>query len=379
MTPRRSAALAVLIAVLAAVTAIVALSAGGSSGKVNSLLKDPGATPKLAPAAGAPRAPELAGVGDFLNTSPVTMKQLRGRVVLVDFWTYTCINCRRTFPFLRKLSATYADNGLTVLGVHSPEFSFEKDPANVARAVRELGVTWPVAEDPQLKIWAAYGNQYWPADYLVDRAGRIRYVHVGEGGDGAIEQVVRTLLDTGGQAGVDRVGDVPNAELPPRQADDVTPESYFGAQRGANYLAGRAVVPTGQTLDRHDSDQVAGGQLPRDVIFLTGRFSGGDQSIVTAAPDARVQLHFRARDVYLTAAPDPGAAPVQVQVALDGKPVPAQLRGPSIRVTPQGDTVLKVAGDDLQHILTGPGVRDGVLTLTADRAGLRLFTFTFGV
>ena len=370
MTPRRSALLAVVIAVVAVVSGLVAAKVGDRSAHAIQQKSRPGNVDAsgLLPAAHSPRAPELTGISAFLNTPPVTMRQLRGRVVLVDFWTYTCINCRRTFPFLRAMQTTYAAHGLTILGVHSPEFGFEKDPKNVAAAVKQLRVTWPVAEDPDMATWSAYRNQYWPADYLVDRRGRIRFTSFGEGGDTAIETAVRALLAQGGDPGVATVGTVPTSELPPTAGESITPESYFGAERGADYLAGRRAVPPGQVVDRTDRGST------RDVLYLDGRFRGALQYVETARAGATVRLHFRARDLYVLLAP--AGAARRVEVRLDGSPVPVAHRGSDIHSS-GGRTYLEVRSDNLLHVLTGRGVTSGELTLIAD-PGVRFFTFTFG-
>jgi thiol-disulfide isomerase/thioredoxin len=290
-------------------------------------------------------APELAGVTDWLNTKPLTMSGLRGRVVLVDFWTYSCINCRRTFPFLRALHETYEARGLTVLGVHTPEFDFEKNPANVERAVHALRVTWPVAEDPDRATWDAFRNSYWPADYLVDRSGRIRLVHVGEGGDTEIEDAVRGLLADGGDPGTARVGD---KQRDPGAAT-ITPELYLGTQRR-----------TGKE------------------VTTKGGFTDAPEWLAAASPGATVTLDYTARDVYAVLAPPAGtAAPQRVEVRLGGAPVPADRRGKDV-VEANGRTYVDVRADDLYHLVTGPAVGKGRLDLVATSAGLRWFTFTFG-
>ncbi len=377
MNPRRAAVVAALVAALAVLASVVALSSSGSSARQLSARQESGGQlsgregtgpSSLTPPEQARPAPELTGVTDFDGTPPLTMSSLRGRVVLVDFWTYTCINCRRTFPFLRRLQQTYADAGLTVLGIHSPEFSFERSHANVARAVRELGVTWPVAEDPRMATWNAWGNQYWPADYLVDRQGRVRSFSFGEGHDQQIEGAVRALLDEDGRAPSQSVGDVPGPERPPTGAVDVTPETYFGSERGAGNTAGGEVVPPGRTVVRHDRLQ------PRDVLALDGTVTGAEQYLELGA-GASVGQRFSARDVYVTAAPAQGQ--VVLDVTLDGRPLPPERRGRSLRVV-GGRTVVNVAGDDLYSLVTGPAITGGLLRLTARGAGLRLFTLTYG-
>ena len=360
MTPRRAALLASIVAVLAVVAAVFAL--GRAAPTTNALAG--AAAPKLAAASSAQAAPELVGVRDFDNSAPLTLRGLRGKVVLVDFWTYTCINCRRTFPFLRALQSTYSGHDFTVLGVHSPEFGFEKDHANVARAVKELHVTWPVAEDPEMATWAAFANQYWPADYLLDRQGRVRFVHYGESGDQAIETAVRALLDEGGTAPAAHVGDLRVSERP---GAGLTPETYYGGQRGGAYAAGGVVVPPGRTVSRHDSDPGP------DLVRLTGRFTGGEESLTMRA-GAQVEQRFRAKDVYLTAA---AAAPATLDVTLDGHPVPPDRRGRSLIVV-GGRTVVRIGADDLYALLTGGAISEGRLRLTAAADGAKLFTTTYG-
>jgi thiol-disulfide isomerase/thioredoxin len=356
VNPRRAAVAAALITVLAVVGAVVALS-------VNRSTVLPAVSTKLLAADTAPPAPELAGISAFDNTAPLTVAGLKGRVVLVDFWTYTCINCRRTFPFLRALQKAYPE--LTVLGVHSPEFGFEKVHANVARAVKELDVTWPVAEDPEMLTWNAFSNQYWPADYLIDRQGRVRYFHAGEGNEDEIEQAVRDLLDEGGTAPAARVGQPTATEQP---GNDLTPETYFGADRGQRYVAGGTVVPVGKTVVRKDAPQ------QRGTLQLTGTFTGGAEYLELGA-GATVTQVFHARAVYATTAP--AGAPVELDVTLDGKPLPPDRRGSSLTEV-GGRTVAVLKADDLLHLLTGPTLGDGTLRLTARTAGARFFTFTYG-
>ena len=359
MNPRRAAIAAALVSALAVVGVVVALS-------TNRAAVVPVVHTKLLAAADAPAAPALGGISAFDNTPPLTVASLRGRVVLVDFWTYTCINCRRTFPFLRALQKAYPE--LTVLGVHSPEFGFEKSHANVARAVRELNVTWPVAEDPEMVTWRAFSNQYWPADYLIDRNGRVRYFHAGEGGDDEVEQAVRDLLDEGGRAPVARIGDVAAAGDPGDATSDLTPETYFGTQRGAAFVAGGTVVPAGRTVQRHDGPQ------GRDTLALQGTFTGGEEYLELGT-GASVTQRFHARDVYATSSP--GAGAVELEVMLDGQPVPPDRRGSSLTVV-GGRTVARLATQDLLHLLTGVTVEDGTLTITARSAGARFFTLTYG-
>jgi len=370
--PRATAVAAVLLAAVSAVAVGVSLRASNDR-----LLGQIGGRPSalLQPAADSRPVAELAGVTGWVNSAPLTFAELgaRRRVVLVDFWTYTCINCRRTVPFLRRLHDAYADRGLTVIGVHSPEFDFEKIPDNVVRAVEEQGITWPVAEDPNHDVWDAFGNQYWPAKYLVDAEGRLRGQHIGEGGEVELEAAVRELLADAGHDPGPPLGESPDAaERPGLAGDRITPELYLGAQRGAPYYAPPGPVPPGVIASREPRPG------ERDQVRLGGRWRGGIEYVATADAGARLDLAFRARDVYLLAAPERGEAAVEVEVRLEGAPVPGDRRGRDLELTADGRTVLRVDTDDLAHLLTGPAVADGELTLVAVGRGARLFTFTFG-
>jgi thiol-disulfide isomerase/thioredoxin len=363
VNPRRAAIAAALVTMLAVVAVVVALSVNAEK-----VLPASAAASQVRPAADSPTVPELVGVKDFDNTAPLTMQSLRGKVVLVDFWTYTCINCRRTFPFLSKLTSTYDSSGLVVLGVHSPEFGFEKDHGNVARAVKELGVTWPVAEDPNMDTWNAYSNQSWPADYLVDRNGKVRYGQIGEGRETDLENAVRALIAEGGTAPAERIGDVPTAEKPGDATSDLTPETYLGEERGSRYIGPKGIVTSGAQVTRND------GLQPRDTLSLKGSFTGGKEYLELNA-GAAITQKFHAKDVYATSSPTKGA--VTLDITLDGNPVPPERRGRSLTVV-NGRTVAVLGKQDLLHLITGTTIEDGTLTVTAVQPGARFFTFTYG-
>ena len=319
-----------------------------------------GGVPEVVAPEDARPAPEFTGITEWLNSGPLTMAGLRGRVVLVDVWTYSCVNCRRTFPFLRALHETYVDRGLTVVGVHSPEFDFEKSPENVERAVRDLDVTWPVANDPDRAMWDALRNSYWPAKYLVDRTGLIRLVHIGEGDETEIEDAVRGLLRNGGDPGPARAG---ARHEPPRGRQ--TPELYLGYQRGG-------LVPVGETATRADPPR------GRDRVRLAGRFTGAAEWLAAAGAGAAVTVDYTARDVYAVLAPPAGSTARQrVEVRWNDRPVPPDRRGRDV-VAVDGRTYVDVVADDLHHLLTGPEPGDGRVTLVSTAPGVRWFTFTFG-
>lgn len=357
LTPRAARRLSVAIVVVGLVAAVTATRVDDPE----DVLGD-GARPRLAPAAEAPLAPELAGITDYADGEPFTLQDLRGKVVLLDFWTYTCINCLRTFPELRALQEAYGDAGLQVVGVHSPEFAFERDHGNVVEAVRDLDVTWPVAEDTGLATFSAYGNQFWPTKYLLDREGRIRYLSVGEGGAEQTEASVRALLAEGGDVPDERAATPPD----PSVARAITPETYFGGRAPDQFGGGAPVPRDGSVTTRDDPEQA------RDVLRLTGRFTSDGESL-TLLEGASVRQALRAREAYVTAS---GTGQV-LDVTLDGSPVPLAQRGPDLEVV-DGRTVVRLDGSRLFMLLTGPQVRLGTLGLTARDGGASLFTLTYG-
>jgi cytochrome c biogenesis protein CcdA/thiol-disulfide isomerase/thioredoxin len=228
-------------------------------------------------------APELHATGRWFNSAPLTIAGLRGKVVLVDFWTYSCINCLRTLPHLKAWDAAYRSKGLVIVGVHTPEFAFEHEASNVKAAVKRLGIEYPVVQDNRFRTWNAYANQYWPAEYLIDRDGQIRNVHIGEGEYGKTEALIRRLLDAG------RARARAVADLTPREL--TTPETYLGYERMARYWGSRV-----------RSDELAAYRLP-DLIPQNGFALGGSWRVegerAVAGQGARLRLHFHARDVFL--------------------------------------------------------------------------------
>ncbi len=300
-------------------------------------------------------AAEFTGLDGWLNSQPLTINGLRGKVVLVDFWTFSCVNCVRTIPHLQHLQQTYSDRGLVIVGVHSPEFDFEKQPANVAAAVQRFGVTWPVALDSAMGTWNAYSNQYWPAEYLVDQSGRVAYMHFGEGDYDVTESAVATLLG---------INSSPTAVAATPDISAQTPELYAGSTRG-QLADGESYGATGQPTQYPDP----GAPRDSDKILVTGTWADQGEYLVSTAP-GHVRLSFSARDVYLVAGQDGQSA--HVTIAVDGASVPASQRGPDL--TGAG---LDLTGQQLYHVLTGQRGTRHLVDLTVP-AGFRLYTFTFG-
>lgn len=253
-------------------------------------------------------APEFTGTQRWFNGPPETIagNVAAHKVTLVDFWTYTCINCLRTLPYDEAWDARYRGKGLDIVGVHSPEFSFEKNAGNVQQAIRRLGVKYPVVQDNDLKTWSAWGNQYWPALYLVDAKGKVRYVHFGEGDDARTEAAIRSLLAEadGGDLGADAK---PKDVVTP--SDVATPETYIGTARAQGWA---------QAPRKGVHDYAAPRSLRPNEFALSGRWDIGDQQ-ATAQRGAGLQVAFHARDVYLVLSP-PRSGTGSVQVTLDGRP-----------------------------------------------------------
>jgi cytochrome c biogenesis protein CcdA/thiol-disulfide isomerase/thioredoxin len=308
------------------------------------------------------QAPDFTGTQEWFNTAggdSLSMAELRGTVVLIDFWTYTCINCIRTLPYLEAWQRRYGNKGFAVVGVHSPEFPFEKDADNVRAAIRQNGLTYPVVQDNDLATWDAWGNQYWPSEYLVDAQGNVRHAHFGEGDYDETERAIRTLLDEAGHRdlgpGARASGQSPSTEL-------TTPETYLGALRARGWVNG-PIHP-----GNHDFG-AAPGPLEVNQFAFAGRW-GITEEDATSGSGAEIDLEFNARRVFLVlGSPDRQR---QIQVLLDGKPIPAKLAGADVhrsRVT--------VHAQRLYHLVDLAAVAQHRLSLIFD-PGISGYAFTFG-
>jgi thiol-disulfide isomerase/thioredoxin/sulfite exporter TauE/SafE len=293
-------------------------------------------------------APDFVGISHWLNTPgdrPESLASLRGKVVLVDFWTYSCINCLRTLPHLRAWYAAYHKSGLEIVGVHTPEFAFEHVLGNVRRATRDLHVTWPVALDNGYQTWTAYSNQYWPAEYLLDKAGRLRHFRFGEGAYEVTEQAIRSLL---AEAGASSLPAHPTGVADVTPIEIVTPESYLGATRLARYV-GSKIQPNAPAVYTFAKT------LPQNDLSYAGTWRVGGERVV-AVENARLRLHYHARFVYIVLG---GRGTVRALV--DGKPV----------------RTLDVNDDRLYTVVSGTYADDGVLELRMS-PGVNAYAFTFG-
>jgi cytochrome c biogenesis protein CcdA/thiol-disulfide isomerase/thioredoxin len=307
------------------------------------------------------QAPDFTGTQDWFNTpggESLSLSELRGKVVLIDFWTYTCINCIRTLPYLEAWQQRYGNRGFTVVGVHSPEFPFEKDAGNVEAAIHQNHLTYPVVQDNDLATWDVWGNQYWPADYLVDAQGNVRDAHFGEGDYAETERAIRTLL---AEAGHKNLGSGARAAAQAPSAGDVTPETYLGAARAEGW-----VTPV------HPGDQDFGapaGSLSANQFAYAGHWgiTGED---ATSGQGAEIDMEFNARRAFLVVgSPDQAR---HVQVLLDGKPIPAKLAGEDVH---RG--VATIQSQRLYRLVDLPAVGQHRLSLRFD-PGISGYAFTFG-
>jgi cytochrome c biogenesis protein CcdA/thiol-disulfide isomerase/thioredoxin len=310
------------------------------------------------------QAPEFTDTQKWFNTpggAPVPLSSLRGHVVLVDFWTYTCINCIRTLPYVNAWYAKYHSKGFEVVGVHTPEFPFEHSASNVAAAIAQNGIHYPVVQDNEYGTWNAYNNQYWPAEYLIDAQGRIRLADFGEGEYAAKERAIRSLLVEAGAAGLS--GPTHVHALQPSEAE-LTPESYLGTERGERLTNGPL------TAGVHDYGALPSQPPPLSGLRYAGLMRIGAWGATALNGSAAVQLRFRARRVYLViGSPD---HPRPVRVLLDGRPIPQALAGTSVR-----SGAAEVELQDVYNLVNLPSVQTHTLTVLP-APGVSVYDFTFG-
>ena len=314
--------------------------------------------------------PSLAGATQWLNSPPLSTKSLRGKVVLVDFWTYSCINCIRALPYVRGWADKYRDHGLVVIGVHAPEFAFEKDPANVAKAVWDLGVDYPVALDNNYAIWQGFNNEYWPAHYFIDAQGRIRHHHFGEGDYRESEDVIRQLLAAAGQKNLPTgyVDDNRHGVEAAASDDPIrSPETYVGYARAENFAGGR--VAHDEPRDYHAPASLATNQWAFD-----GRWNVHDENAQLDQAGGRIVYRFRGRDLHLVLGPGSAGKPIHFRVRIDGKP-PGADHGMDTDADGNG-TVTAQRLYQLVRQASGSGER--LFEIEFLDPGVQAYAFTFG-
>jgi thiol-disulfide isomerase/thioredoxin len=315
--------------------------------------------------------PPLDGATEWINSVPLSSTGLRGKVVLVDFWTYTCINWMRTMPWLRTWQQKYGDEGLVIVGVHSPEFEFEKDPENVRRAVRELNVGFPVAVDSGHEIWGAFANQYWPALYIVDAEGRIRHHLFGEGDYARAEEIIQQLLLEAGGSGrwaAIREPSGAGAEASADWAALRSPETYLGYTRAENFASPGGAIPSTRRTYQLPT------RLRHNQWALSGAWTIELQAAVAATPRARVAFRFHARDLHLVMGARSDDAPLRFRITLDGNP-PGAAHGLDVDAAGFGT----VSQRRLYQLVRQPGaVADRVFEIEFFGTGAEVYAFTFG-
>jgi thiol-disulfide isomerase/thioredoxin len=315
--------------------------------------------------------PQLQGATGWLNSAPLTREALRGKVVLIEFWTYTCINWLRTLAHVRAWADTYKNHGLVVIGVHSPEFSFERDPDNIRREVKSMRIPYPVAIDSDFAIWDAFGNSYWPALYVVDAEGRIRHHHFGEGGYEETESVIQRLLEEAGKSGV---GNQPTAvdargvEAAADWANLQSPETYLGLRRAENFDS------SGGARLNQARDYSFPAKLRTNHWALSGDWTVGKEGAVLNHAGGRIAYRFHARDLHLVMGPAARGTSVRFRVLIDGQP-PAGAHGGD--VDDQGNGTL--TEQRLYHLIRqSRPIVDRQFEIEFLDAGVAGFVFTFG-
>jgi len=315
--------------------------------------------------------PPLSGAIEWLNSPPLTPEALKGKVVLVDFWTYSCINCLRSIPYVRAWADKYKGQGLVVIGVHAPEFAFEKTFDNVKQAVAKLKIDYPVAIDNDYAIWRAFNNEYWPADYFIDAKGQIRHHFFGEGDYAESEKVIQELLAEGGK------GDLPTdivavnatgAEAASDAADVRSPETYVGYVRSENFAS-----PGGAIGDK-SHDYSTGDLSHLNDWGLSGEWTIAGQSATLEKAEGAISFRFHARDLHLVLGPGAGGKPVRFRVTLDGSP-PRESHGADVNAEGEG----AVTDHRLYQLVRQSGaIKDRTFTIQFLDPDVQAYAFTFG-
>jgi cytochrome c biogenesis protein CcdA/thiol-disulfide isomerase/thioredoxin len=304
-------------------------------------------------------APEIITGGEWFNSDPLTIKELQGKVVLIDFWTYSCINCQRTFPYLRDWHDTYKDQGLVIIGVHSPEFEFEKSAENVKKAIRDFDLQYPVIQDNNFETWSAYGNRYWPAKYIIDKDGYIRYFHAGEGSYAETEKVIQKLLKESGQT----INVAIKSDTNLNRNLDISHETYLGYQR-MEFLMGQGNAGPGE------QKFTVSDNITKNMFSFGGTWNIGEES-ATAVRNTVIVYNFNAEKVFLVM--NPGETAGKVKVYLDGKLVNAKSAGKHVR-----DGVVTVDSDMLYELIDLKGDPGNHILQLEFTPGISAFAFTFG-
>ncbi|MDX2274081.1 MAG: cytochrome c biogenesis protein DipZ [Hyphomonadaceae bacterium] len=350
-------------------TGLLARLSASSTERIERALLDMGGhEPDARMSADGQPAPSLEGGVAWLNSPPLTMEQLRGKVVLIDFWTYSCINCLRALPYVEAWADKYREHGLVVIGVHAPEFAFERDEGNVRRAMANLGVDYPVVLDNQFAIWRAYNNRYWPAHYFIDASGVIRHHRFGEGQYDNSERVIQELLR---EAGYDPPGGLvdPNAQgasAPASAEPPQSPETYIGYRRRENFVSAEQRTDAVYTYETPTTLQL-------NQWGLVGEWKVMRQSAELSTAGGAIRFRFNARDLHLVLAPGADGAPVRFRITIDGR-APGAAAGMDVNAAGEG----VVREERLYQLIRGGGDGERSFEIEFLDPGVRAFAFTFG-
>lgn len=316
------------------------------------------------------RMPELDGAAAWLNSAPLSSKALHGKVVLVNFWTYSCINSLRELPYMKAWAVKYKDAGLVVIGVHAPEFGFERDVANVKKAVSDLNVTYPIPIDSNHSIWTSFHNEYWPADYIIDATGRIRYHHFGEGDYDKSERVIRQLLKESGATGLDESMVRITAEGPeaPPSNDVRSPETYAGYARTENFASPERMARDSRRI----YTRPARPQL--NQWGLDGTWKVGAERATLESAGGKIVFRFHSRDLHMVLGPSKNGAPVRFKVKVNGT-APGDEHGSDSAADGTGE----VQQPRMYQLVRQKGpIKDAIFEIEFLDPGVEAFSLTFG-
>ncbi len=328
-----------------------------------------GEAPASVPARPDNPAPDLVGIAHYINTTPEALaEEIDDNVVLYDIWTYSCINCIRTLPYITSWDERYADEGLLIIGVHSPEFEFEKEIANVERAVQKHGITYPVVMDNEMETWKAFENRYWPRKYIADHEGNIRYDHIGEGDYENTERVIQALLAERAEArGMSPMADMGTVDIAEYENEGRTRELYFGYA----FAYGRNQLGSPEGFEpMQDVTYTVPAELEANHFYPEGTWTNTPDGMILVSESGKVHLPYYAKEVNIVAGSDGMAS---LEVLLDGEPIGAGDAGSAV-----SDGVAAISGHGLYNIVNSESSSPRLLELRTSEPGFAIYTFTFG-
>jgi thiol-disulfide isomerase/thioredoxin len=315
------------------------------------------------------KAPELVGIANYLNTTPEELQiEMEGKVILYDIWTYSCINCIRTLPYITAWDDKYSDQGLLIIGIHSPEFEFEKDPYNVEMAIEKHGIAYPVVMDNDMETWKAFENRYWPRKYIADHEGYLRYDHIGEGAYQESEKVIQQLLQERAAAlgiQVDSASTLVDIEEFQHSVFR-TPELYFGYKfaQNRNQLGSEEGFQPGKTISYSEPENIA-----LHKFYPVGDWKNYEDSMELISETGSIKLLYNAKEVNIVTESN-----AELEIFLDGKPLPTEYSGKDI----SEDNLLQVTEAGLYNIISSDTSASHLIEINVNGQGFQIFTFTFG-